>query len=461
MTSKRNKFSSKFGFIAAAAGSAVGLGNIWKFPFEVGMNGGAAFLVIYLVFCFVLCYPLLITEIAIGRNAQKSPVGAFKAIHHSNWTFMGILGVLCGVLILSFYNVVAAWVFAYFVEMLLGNFDVGSQFAEFVKDVEMIGGYSLFILALVAFIVSRGVTRGIEKASKILMPILLGILFFLIIYSLTLDRAIEGIKFYLVPDFSKINIEVIYRALGQAFFSLSLGMGILITYRSYLKSKEAIIFSGAVITLADILIAFLAGLMIFPIVFSQNIDTDGGAGLIFITMPGIFATMGPFWGIIIGALFFLLLAFAAITSIISLLELPVSYLVDQHEVKRDYAVWISAGIIFLLGIPSLMGSGYSEYFTHFITYYGSEASIDFMTFLTDISSNTLLPFVGFLTSIFTIYVWKRKKLFQELRHGSNRFENSWLSKYIGFCLQFIAPVVLGITFVITVLEIFFGITLFA
>jgi NSS family neurotransmitter:Na+ symporter len=458
---KRNKFSSKFGFIAAAAGSAVGLGNIWKFPFEVGMNGGAAFLIIYLVFCFILCYPLLITEIAIGRNAQKSPVGAFNAIHHRNWTFMGILGVLCGVLILSFYNVVAAWVFAYFVEMLLGNFEVGSQFAEFVKDIEMIGGYSLFILALVAFIVSRGVTRGIEKASKILMPILVGILFFLIIYSLTLDRAIEGIKFYLVPDFSKINIEVIYRALGQAFFSLSLGMGILITYGSYLKSKEDIVFSGAVITLADILIAFLAGLMIFPIVFSQNIDTDGGAGLIFITMPGIFATMGPFWGIIIGALFFLLLAFAAITSIISLLELPVSYLVDQHEVKRDYAVWISAGIIFLLGIPSLMGSGYSEYFTHFITYYGSEASIDFMTFLTDISSNTLLPFVGFLTSIFTIYVWKRKKLFQELRHGSNHFENSWLSKYIGFCLQFIAPVVLGITFVITVLEIFFGITLFA
>jgi len=461
MIGKRNKFSSKFGFIAAAAGSAVGLGNIWKFPFEVGRSGGAAFLLLYLLFCFVLCYPLLITEIAIGRNAQKSPVGAFKAIHHRQWTFMGILGVLCGVLILSFYNVVTAWVFGYFIEMLLGNFEVGRQFTTFTSDIEMIGGYSLFILAVVAFIVSRGVTRGIEKASKVLMPVLIGILIFLIIYSLTLDNAIEGIKFYLIPDFSKISIDVVYRALGQAFFSLSLGMGILITYGSYLKSREDIVFSGAIITLADILIAFLAGLMIFPIVFSQNIQTDGGPGLIFITMPGIFQAMGPAWGIAIGSLFFLLLTFAAITSIISLLELPVSYLVDQHEIKRDYAVWISAGIIFLLGIPSLIGNGYSEYFTHFIRYYGSEASIDFMTFLTDVSSNTLLPFVGFLTSIFAVYVWKRKKLFRELHHGNEHFKNSWLSNYVGFCLQFIAPVVLAITFILTILEIFFGIYIFS
>jgi NSS family neurotransmitter:Na+ symporter len=252
MISKRNKFSSKFGFIAAAAGSAVGLGNIWKFPFEVGQSGGAAFLLLYLVFCFVLCYPLLISEIAIGRRAQKSPVGAFKAIHHRKWTFMGILGVMCGVLILSFYTVVTAWVFGYFVEMLLGNFEVGDQFSVFTADIEMIGGYSLFILAVVAFIVSRGVTHGIEKASKILMPVLIVILIFLIIYALTLDNAMEGIKFYLIPDFSKINIEVIYRALGQAFFSLSLGMGILITYGSYLKRREDIIFSGAIITLADI-----------------------------------------------------------------------------------------------------------------------------------------------------------------------------------------------------------------
>ncbi len=461
MVSSRNTFSSKFGFIAASAGSAVGLGNIWKFPFEVGQNGGGAFLVLYIFFCFLLCYPLLITEVAIGRRAHKSPVVAFRAMKLPHWTFMGLLGVLCGVVILSFYNIVAAWVFAYFVEMVLGNFQVGTQFSDFVNDIEMIGGYSLFFLAVMAFIVSRGVTHGIEKASKILMPVLIGILVFLIIYALTLDGAMEGIKFYLIPDFSRINVEVIYRALGQAFFSLSLGMGVLITYGSYLKKREDIVFSGAIITLADIGIAFLAGLMIFPIIFSQGLDTDGGVGLIFITMPGIFETMGPVWGGIVGSSFFLLLAFAALTSTISLLELPVSYLVDRHDIKRDNAVWISAGVIFLLGIPSLISSGYSDYFTNFITYFGSDKPVDFMTFLTDVSSNTLLPLVGLLTSVFAVYIWKRKKLFRELHYGNDKFLKSWVSKYVGFCLQFIAPVVLSITFVITVLEIFFGISLFS
>ncbi len=457
---KRNKFSSKFGFIAASAGSAVGLGNVWKFPFEVGQNGGAAFLLIYLIFCFVLCYPLLITEVGIGRRAQKSPVGAFKAIGHPNWTFIGILGVGGGVVILSFYNVVAAWVFGFFVEMVLGNFHVGEQFDEFTKDIEMVGGYSLFFLSVIAFVVARGVNKGIEKANKILMPVLIGILFFLIAYAMTLEYAMEGLKFYLVPDFSKINIEVIYRALGQAFFSLSLGMGILITYGSYLKKREDIVISGMIITIADISIAFMAGLMIFPMVFSQGIETDGGAGLIFMTMPGVFESMGPAWGVVIGSSFFLLLSFAALTSTISLLELPVSYLVDQHNIKRDYAVWISAGIVFLLSIPSLIGNGYSEFFTHFITYIGTDQSVDFMTFLTDVSSNTLLPLVGFLTSIFAVYIWKRKKLFRELHYGNEKFLKSWISKYVAFCLQYIAPVVLGITFIITVLEIFFGITLF-
>jgi NSS family neurotransmitter:Na+ symporter len=170
--------------------------------------------------------------------------------------------------------------------------------------------------------------------------------------------------------------------------------------------------------------------------------------------------MGSVWGIIIGASFFLLLSFAALTSTISLLELPVSYLVDQHNIKRDYAVWISAGIIFLLSIPSLLGSGYSEYFTQFITYIGSTQPVDFMTFLTDVSSNSLLPLVGFFTSIFAVYIWKRRKLFRELHYGNEQFLKSWISNYVGFCLQYIAPVLLGITFVITVLEIFFGIHFF-
>jgi NSS family neurotransmitter:Na+ symporter len=460
MVTSRNKFSSRFGFIAAAAGSAVGLGNIWKFPFEVGKGGGAAFLIIYLVFCFVLCYPLLITEIAIGRRSQKNPVGSFKILNHPNWSFIGYLSVICGILILSFYNVVAGWVFGYFVEMLLGNFGVGKNFDGFVTDIAEVGGYSLLFMVVTAFIVSKGITNGIERASKILMPVLVTIMLFLSIYALTLDNAIEGVKFYLIPDLSKLNIEVIYRALGQSFFSLSLGMGALITYGSYLKKREDVISSGAIVTLSDVGIAFLAGMMIFPIVFSQGLDTDGGTSLIFVSLPGVFENMGPVLGIFIGSLFFLLLSFAALTSTISLMELPVSYLVDQRKIRREIAVWISAGIIFLLGIPSLIGNGYSSFFTDFITYFGADKATDFMSFITDLASNTLLPIGGFFIAIFAVYVWKRRKLFRELSYGNEKFLKSWTSKYVGFCLQYIAPFFLGITFVITVLEIFFGIHLF-
>jgi neurotransmitter:Na+ symporter, NSS family len=460
MVSTRNKFTNKFGFIAAAAGSAVGLGNIWRFPFEVGKGGGAAFLVVYLVFCFVLCYPLLITEIAIGRRAQKNPVGAFRAMKHPNWTFVGFLSVLCGILILSFYNVVSGWVFGYFIEMLLGNFAVGDNFSEYVKDIRTVGGYSLFFMAVTAFIVSRGVTNGIEKASKIMMPTLLIIILALVIYAFTLENAGEGLKFYLIPDPSKLTMEVIYSALGQAFFSLSLGMGALITYGSYLKKHEDIVFAGAVVTLADVSIAFLAGLMIFPFIFSQGLSTEGGTGLIFITLPGMFANLGPVLGIIVGSLFFLLLSFAALTSTISLMELPVSYLVDQHDVKREYAVWISALVVILIGIPSLIGNGYSPFFTNFITYFGAESPTDFMTFIADLSSNTLLPFGGLSIAIFSVYVWKRRKLFRELSYGRESFLKSWIAGYVGFCLQFIAPVVLGIIFIITIFETFLGIHFF-
>ncbi len=457
MATPRSTFSNKFGFVAAAAGSAVGLGNIWKFPFEVGKGGGSAFLIIYLIFTFVLCYPILVTEIAIGRRSQKSAAMAFKPLGHPKWTFVGIIGVICGVLILSFYNIVAGWVLGYFVEMLLGNFEIGEHFDTYVTDIAEISGYTLAFLLATAYIVSQGITKGIEKASKILMPSLLVIMLILTAYAMMLDGAGAGVAFYLIPDFSKIDLNVIYRALGQSFFSLSLGLGALITYGSYLSRKEDIVSSGIMITFADAGIAFLAGLMIFPFVFSEGIEPEGGAGLIFMTMPGIFKTMGPTLGVVIGSLFFLLLAFAALTSTISLLELPVSYMVDKHKIKRKWAVWYSAGIIFLLGIPSMVGFGYSDFFTNFITYVGRTEPVNFMDFVTDIASNTLLPFGGFLVSVFAIHIWKRRKLFRELSHGNPGFTRSWLAKYISFTLTYISPPVLGAIFIITILEVFFGV----
>jgi len=367
------------------------------------------------------------------------------------------LGVFCGVVILSFYNIVAGWVLGYFVEMLLGNFAIGQQFETYVNDIAEVGGYTIAFLIATAYIVSQGVTKGIEKASKILMPVLIAIILVLTIYAMTLDGALEGITFYLIPDFTKLNLNVIYRALGQSFFSLSLGLGALMTYGSYLSRKENVISAGAMITFADVGIAFLAGLMIFPFVFSQGIEPEGGAGLIFMTMPGIFESMGPTLGIAVGSLFFLLLAFAALTSTISLLELPVAYLVDKHKVKRKYAVWYAAALIFLLGIPSMLGNGYSEYFSNFITYVGADQPVNFMDFVTDVASNTLLPFGGLMVSVFAIYIWKRRKLFRELSHGYSEFPRTFIARYIGFTLQYICPPVLGAIFIITVLEIFFGV----
>lgn len=463
----RGGFSNKLGFIMAAAGSAVGLGNIWKFPFEVGNGGGAAFVMIYLIFCFVLCFPVMITEIAIGRKTQLNPVGAFTKLGFKGWRNVGKLGLISGVLILSFYNVVAGWAFGYFIEMLMGNFGIGEQFGAFTSNIIKVGSYAIVFMASTAFIVSKGISGGIEKAAKILMPTLIIIILSLVVYSLTLEHSMEGIKFYLVPDFSKINLNVIYSALGQAFFSLSLGMGALITYGSYVGKNDNIVSSAALITLTDVGIAFIAGLMMFPLVAFMTEGAvvefveggGGGAGLIFATLPGVFADMGPTLGIIVGSLFFLLLSFAALTSTVSLLEVPVSYVVDEHKVKRSRAVWGVAILIFIVGIPSLIGNGYSHFFSNFITYIGASGPTDFMSFIGHIANDTFLPLGGFLISVFAAYVWKKANLSEEISQGYPNYKGSFVEKYINFAISYLCPFVLGSLFIMTVLSRFFGITL--
>ncbi len=459
MANPRGNFSGKIGFIAAAAGSAVGLGNIWKFPFEVGENGGAAFVVMYLFFCFVLCFPVMVTEIAIGRKTNRNPVGAFVALGFENWAFLGLLGIFCGVLILSFYNVVAGWSFGYFIEMLRGRTGIGENFSEFTADIVAVSTYAILFMGATALIVSRGISRGIERAAKILMPTLVLMIMFLAGYAFTLNNAMEGLKFYLVPDFSKINFEVMYSALGQAFFSLSLGMGALITYGSYVGKTDNIVSSAALITLADVGIAFLAGLMMFPFVFSQGISTSGGAGLIFITLPGVFESLGSPLGSYIGAFFFLLLSFAALTSTVSLLEVPVAYLVDEHNVKRKKAVWLMAAIIFVVGVPSLLSNGGSSFFTSFITYFGQESPTDFMTFIGHVANDSFLPLGGLLVSIFAAYVWKKAKLNQEIEAGHPKYRGSLVERYIDFAIGYVCPIILGSLFILTVLNRFFGISL--
>ncbi len=465
MATNRGQFNSRLGFVLAAAGSAVGLGNIWKFPFEVGAGGGAAFVVIYLAFCFLLCFPVMISEIAIGRKTQLNAVGAFKKLGHHNWAWIGLLGILAGVFILSFYNVVAGWAFGYFLQMVQGNFEVGENFSTYISKWESIGLYGLVFMAVTATIVSKGIQGGIEKAAKILMPTLFAMIIGLMIYAFTLEDAMAGIEYYLVPDFSEITGEVIYSALGQAFFSLSLGMGALITYGSYVSRKQDIVRSAAMITLTDVSVAFLAGLMIFPLVAFLNSgdmsSVSGGPGLIFATLPGVFEGLGPTLGIVIGAAFFLLLSFAALTSTVSLLEVPVAYLVDEKKIKRPVAVWGMATLIFLLGIPSLLGNGAVEQLTSFMTLYrdGQEQMISFMDFVELIASDTFLPLGGTFIAIFTAYIWKKNNLNAELMEGRET-DSQWMMKYINFAIMFFCPIILGAITIITILERFFGIQVF-
>ncbi len=459
----RGGFTSKLGFILAAAGSAVGLGNIWKFPYEVGSGGGAAFVMLYLVFCFILCFPVMVTEIAIGRKTQKNPVGAFKALGFPNWSWLGLLGIFCGVIILSFYNVIAGWAFGYFFEMVLGNFDISNHFGEYISNILKVGSYAIIFMIATSYFVGRGVSGGIEKLARILMPSLIIMILCIVIYSFTLPNAIDGLRYYLIPDLSKMNANAIGGALRQAFFSLSLGMGALITYGSYVGKNDNIVSSAAWITLTDVGIAFISGLMIFPLVAFNNggmmsdLSSINGPRLIFVTLPQVFANLGSL-GPVVGGFFFLLLSFAALTSTVSLLEVPVAYVVDEHKLERKKAVLIVAIIIFIIGLPSLVGNGYSAFFSNaFAIPFGVDnpSSTDFLSFVASVA-DTLLLMGGALIVFFAAYIWKKNNLQNEIAQGYEGYNTKIVSKLIGIGVTIVCPIVLFILFIVVVLNNFLG-----
>lgn len=458
----RGGFNSRIGFVAAAAGSAVGLGNIWRFPYETGENGGAAFLLIYLLCILLIGFPVMVGEISIGRATGANPYGAYKKLGGNMWAILGLFGIFCGVMILSFYNVVAGWAFGYFTQIVFGDLltlqDFGGHFSGYIAAISDNFLYSLMFMILTALIVYRGVEKGIETASKILMPFLFALLIGLIIYACTLPNAMSGVSFYLLPDFSKITLKTVYSALGQAFFSLSLGMGALITYGSYINKKENIVYAAAIVVIADVAVAFLAGLMIFPLVFSQGMEPGQGPGLVFITLPQVFQTMGPFLGKLIGGSFFLLLSVAALTSTISLLEVPVSYFVDERKWSRKRAAIILATITFLVGIPSMLSNGAVEYLSEFVYYDGKYKS--FMDLIEDMFLNLGLPLGGLLMSIFISQKWKNVQLAKEILSGYPQFIGSFAQRFLNIIITFIAPIALGLIFLSTVLQKFFYVQLF-
>lgn len=327
---QRGQWSSKLGFIFAAAGSAIGLGNIWRFPYTVGENGGAAFVLLYILFVFIIGLPYLYAEFALGRHSNQNAIDAVNTIKpKSTWKWVGALGILTGTGILSFYGVIAGWTVGYVYKSSVSDF---SGFSEFIADPFAVISLFAGFMVLTAFIVSKGISGGIEKASKVLMPVLLVILVCLTIYANTLDGAGKGLDFYLNPDFSKLTGKAIMSALGQAFFSLSLGMGLMVTYGSYLSKKEDIMQSGFLIGSFDTLIAILSGLIIFPALFAMGENPEAAPTLVFVVFPKLFTSMPA--GELVGAAFFVLLSIAALTSTISLLEVPVSYFVDTTKLGR-------------------------------------------------------------------------------------------------------------------------------
>jgi NSS family neurotransmitter:Na+ symporter len=431
-SSSRGSWNSKLGFILAAAGSAVGLGNIWAFPTKVATEGGGAYLLIYLLCTFAIGFPVMAAEIAIGRKAGKNPVGAFRAISSNKFfPLVGLWGVICGVMILSFYTVIAGWAFGFAFEEIFYFLGMSGA-AEWLTDTG--NGFKNALIAAIFMlgtikIITGGVSEGIERATKTMMPMLIGIIVIMIIYVLSQPGSSEGIAVYLLPDFSKINPELIFSAMGQAFFSLSLGMGALITYGSYLSKRENIPQAAAFVTLADVGIAFLAGLLIIPAMYlaqSQGITIDAGGSLasstdlVFQILPALFHTIGGGVGMLLGVTFFLLLSIAALTSTISLLEVPVSYVIDEFEVKRKKAAWT-------VGLGILAISVTVAYFPVLIGWF------DY------VFSSVGLPLGGFLICVFVGYFWTTNQALDEMENGYSTIHTSLFSKVWPVFIKFICP----------------------
>ena len=446
----RGTWGSRAGFILAAAGSAVGLGNIWGFPTQVGQGGGAAFVVVYLACVFLICFPIMLSELAIGRRAQQSPVGSFAMLRPGTaWWLVGALGVLTGAGILSFYCVIAGWTVAYIWFTLSGSVTgntqaTGAFFAEFTANGPLTLGLALLVLATTAGVLLGGVRSGIERVTKGLMPALIALLILLAARAMTLPGAADGLTYYLRPDLSRIfDISVFNAALGQAFFSLSLGMGAMITYGSYLNKRAGIAGSAVWVVILDTSIALLAGFIIFPSGFSiPDFDPSAsGPGLIFTVLPRLFATLPG--GELFGGAFFVLLTMAALTSTISLLEVPVAHFVDRYRWPRRKAVLVVTGAVFALAVPSALGNGAVPLFSRL-----PGLGLDFLTLMATVWNNFALPIGGLLTALFVGWVWRVDRALEELLVHEAWFPVTGLWSFL---IRWVCPVGIFSIILVTIL----------
>ena len=445
---KRDNFGSKFGIIAAAAGSAVGLGNIWKFPYVAGENGGGAFLLVYLFFVLVIGVPVMMSEFAIGRRGQKNAFRSFSVIAPgTKWGAIGLMGVVAAFFILAFYSSVAGWTLEYIIGSVNNGFagqttqGLTASFNAFIAKPFRPVIWQLIFMVLTALIVLAGVKNGIEKYTKMLMPILFLLILILCIRSVTLDGAKEGLAFLFKPDFSNFTGKTILYALGQAFFSLSLGMGALITYSSYFSKKENLASTAVQVALSDSLIAIMAGVMIFPAVFAFGIEPNSGPSLVFITLPGIFQQMPG--GGVFGVIFFVLLAVAALTSTISLLEVVVACFSEELKISRKKATVIASVAISVLGVFATLSFGPLDNINIF-----GKSIFDVLDYA---ASNVLLPLGGLLIILFVGW-FAGKKITKSELSNNGELKVAYFP-YFKFIVKFIAPVAIA---AILIFSIFWG-----
>lgn len=426
------QWSSRMGFVLAATGSAVGLGNIWKFPYMVGQSGGAAFVMVYLACIALIGLPILVSEWMIGRRGQKNPINTMAQLarehgHHRSWALVGIIGVLGAFLILSFYSVIGGWALSYMRDAAFGNFagldkaSIGAAFDSFLaQPAALLGWHSVFML-LTAVVVAMGVSGGLERGSKIMMPALGLILLVLVGYGATTGGFGAAVEYLFSPDWSKVDGKVLLAALGHAFFTLSLGMGVMMAYGSYLGEEVNLLRTARTVVLMDTTFALFAGLAIFPIVFANGLDPASGPGLIFVTLPLAFGNMSG--GLVLGSLFFLLLTFAALTSSISLLEPVVELLEERTPLGRIGATVVASLVIWALGIAALLSFNvWSEV---------KFAGLNIFDLLDYVTSKFMLPLAGLGAIVFAAWKLDQAGVRKELGLGEGSFALwTMLTRYV-------------------------------
>lgn len=446
--SSRGSWSSRIGFILAGAGSAVGLGSIWRFPYMTGDNGGAAFVVVYLACCFLIGYPVMLAELTLGRHSGKNPVGMFKKLSKDNsilWKGVGGLCVASGLVVFAWYSVIAGWVVGYLYKTAQGTFNarlspgvIDDIFSNFVSQPILVMFLHALIIAATAFVLTGGVKGGIEILSKWLMPLLFLLLIILAARSVTLDGAMEGIRFYLYPDLSKIDGTVVLKAMGQALFSLSLGMGTMITYGSYLSKKENIPSSAMWITICDIWVSLLAGFVVLPAVAAMGGSYAEGPVLIFKVIPSIFSQMPG--GYFFGVGFFMLLIIAALTSTVSIMEVPVAYFVDERRWPRKKAVLLVTLIAWVIGTPAALSHGASSLLTSLPI-----LATSFFDVISTLFGDISLSIGAFFIAVFVAWKWDLDLAAEEMRHnGRFEIETAWK-----FCIKYVSPVIILMIFIFT------------